>query len=67
MAGDFDKTTSRLMAYSAVGTEMTFPIAVGIAIDVWRGWMPVCTIIGVVAGLATGILHLMQLVRSRRS
>jgi hypothetical protein len=65
-AGDYNRTVSRLMAYSAVGTEMTLPIAIGLGLDVWIGIMPVCTVIGVGLGLTAGILHLIRLNKPRQ-
>jgi hypothetical protein len=60
---EYEKTVSRLMAYSAVGMEMIVPVGLGIAIDLWRGWMPACTILGVGFGLFVGIADLIRLNR----
>lgn len=63
--GDYNRTVSRLMAYSAIGTEMTLPIAIGIGLDVWWGCSPWLTIVGVLLGFTAGLLHLIRLNRPK--
>ena len=44
-----------------VGLEMVVPVGLGVLLDRWLGWMPWCTVIGAVLGLALGLIHLVQL------
>ncbi len=62
---DFDRNLGRLMAIASVGTEMVVPIIMGIGLDIWLGWMPVLSIVGVISGLALGIYHLALLNRPK--
>src|SRR5262245_55400609 len=51
------------LALGQVGLEMVAPIGVGLALDLWFGWLPVATFIGLVVGFVGGLYHLVALVR----
>jgi F0F1-type ATP synthase assembly protein I len=44
-----------------VGLEMVAPMLLGLAIDLYIGWTPLLTVIGLVAGFVGGIAHLVAL------
>jgi hypothetical protein len=54
---------SRLMALSQVGLEMVAPIGVGLGLDLWLGWLPWATLVGVVLGLTFSLMHLFNMVK----
>jgi Putative F0F1-ATPase subunit Ca2+/Mg2+ transporter len=51
------------LALAQVGVEMVAPIGLGLALDLWLGWLPVATFIGLVVGFGGGLYHLVTMVR----
>ena len=52
-------------ALAQVGLEMAAPIAIGVALDYWLGWMPWATVCGAVVGLVGGMAHLIAILNRR--
>jgi F0F1-type ATP synthase assembly protein I len=52
-----------LLALGQVGIEMVVPIGLGILLDVWLHSAPVFILIGVVLGLAGGLLHMLMILK----
>jgi F0F1-type ATP synthase assembly protein I len=50
-------------AIAQVGTEMVAPAVLGVWLDSTYGWAPWATIIGVVFGFVSGIMHLVILMK----
>jgi F0F1-type ATP synthase assembly protein I len=48
----------RYMSLSQVGLEMVAPIGLGLALDLWLGWLPWGVIVGAVLGFSVGLIHL---------
>jgi F0F1-type ATP synthase assembly protein I len=65
---EYDRTVSRLMTMSQVGTEMVAPIGLGFLLDYYVfHTLPLFMIIGAVLGLVGGIVHLVILNQPKRS
>jgi F0F1-type ATP synthase assembly protein I len=52
----------RYMSLSQVGLEMVAPIGLGLALDLWLGWLPWGVIVGAVLGFSVGLIHLFVVV-----
>ena len=57
------KELSKALALSQIGMEMVTPIALGLVIDYYLGWLPWATVVGAVLGLIGGLAHLVQLTK----
>lgn len=56
------------LALAQVGTEMVFPVVVGVVVDGYLGWTPWALLTGAVVGFVGGMAHLLILVnRQERS
>ena len=61
------KDLSKALALSQIGMEMVAPIALGLVLDYYLGWLPWATVIGAVLGLVGGLVHLVQLTKKDAS
>jgi F0F1-type ATP synthase assembly protein I len=57
------KGFGKALALSQIGMEMVIPIALGLVIDYYLGWLPWATVVGAVLGLIGGLAHLVQLTK----
>jgi hypothetical protein len=57
------RTLGKAMAISQVGLEMAAPIGIGILADYWLRTLPLLTVLGALAGLVGGMVHLQILLR----
>ena len=57
------KELGKALALSQIGMEMVTPIALGLVIDYYLGWLPWATVVGAVLGLIGGLAHLVQLTK----
>jgi hypothetical protein len=58
---------SRLLAYSQVGFEMAAPIGIGLALDLWLGWLPWATLTGAVLGLTFGLFRAVRMMNAENA
>jgi F0F1-type ATP synthase assembly protein I len=59
--GPYDKDFGRYMAMGQIGMEMAGPIAIGVVLDLWLGWLPWCTVVGACVGLIAGLFLLVRM------
>ena len=57
------KDLGKALALSQIGVEMVTPIALGLVLDYYLGWLPWATVVGAVLGLIGGLAHLVQLTK----
>ena len=50
-------------ALMAIGSEMVFPMIVGIFLDYWLDWTPWATVIGLAVGAVGAMTHLVLMTR----
>lgn len=48
---------------TTIGLEFALPAAVGYGVDTWLGTKPAATVVGVVLGFITGMLHAVRMSR----
>ncbi len=57
----------RYLSLIAIGMEMVVPIGVGMLMDRRWDWTPWATLVGVVVGFVTGIIHTMTIVNRQNN
>jgi hypothetical protein len=55
------KELGRYLAMGQIGMEMAGPVAIGVVLDLWLGWLPWCTVAGACLGLIFGLVLLVRM------